>query len=281
MEIRITLPTDAERAMRSGARWSGTCQLECSPATSFFDAETKVVLEGRLGGATSAAKADAGAVRRRRTFAPDEADLILLDTWNDSEFIRLHAAGESRNNPLSRSDLPDHLPTFRKARKDIGMEKLMKWMELYFESCMRREHLWDGKNHGYSHVGGFLRACLDSAKTSRRPWWRKTKESSPYADPQAALTAALADAYAQRFLGRPAFGLRNPSKEYKGFMDAAALVKAAAARSRAWGEADLVRHLIDCAEAHWGLGGPPAVGALSSDTTWKVNLPAWLKKLLS
>lgn len=275
MRLTIHLPPDAEAAIDRQVAWSGPVRAELDPEGAAFAPDVLQVVFPRSN-LDKAVRAEARAAAAVRAYAPTESERLLIEAWNDSEFIREHAAGESRNHPVPAKEVHRHLPGIRRAMRLIGLDRILAMMEIYFAACLRREHLWGGKNHGYSHLGGFLRGLVAHAGGGPRPWWLP-EEPTPVADPRPDLTKTLADAYAARWLGRAEYGLINPSRDYSAAMAAAGRVAAQAARANR-PEARVVGQLLDALADGWRDGVPP-LSALGSDHTWRVTLPAYLKRL--
>ena len=277
MRLTVNLPQKAVKAIEDNANWAGPADVKVEPTAGTFAPDILAV-----SCPTKAAKArtrkDAKSSRQATLYTPGPSERLVVDAWNDSEFIREHAAGEARNNVLPRAEVHKHLAKLRKAIKDVGLEPLMNLMADYFDCCLAREHLWDGKNHGYSHLGGFVSAVLRWHQDRRKALWWMRRKAGPVQDDNAELTKRLADAYAERFLGRKEFGLVNPSAEYGRFAAGAAGL-AEFRKSNSWPEDKAVGHLLDALADSWGLGGCPPPGALASDRTWRVVFPAFIKAL--
>ena len=278
MKISIDLPQEALDAIESRQDWTGQVKAVLSKEGSLFAPDTlrvsfpSVKRREMLG---KAAKAAAG-----NPMDLSKTERLIVDAWNDSEFIRDYAAGESRNNPVPPREVPRLVPLLRRSIKEVGPEKLLGLMQQYFDCCLRQGHVWDDRNHGYSHLGGFLRAVVAwQRKGESAPYWAERAEASPVKDQHAPTTKVLADAYAKRFLGRAEFGLVNPSQDYSRFAAAAARVAAFRRKNPAWPEDRIIGHLLDAVAGAWGLGGSPPPGALASERTWSVTLPAALKSL--
>jgi len=278
MKITVTLPDKALEAIEARQDWAGQAEVAVQPAGGPFAPDTlRVAFPGVKRRRVAKGDANAAAARAAEALSPTER--LIIEAWNDSEYIRDHAVGEPRNNPVPPRDVIALLPTLRRIVQDrsVGPEMLLTWMGQYFDCCLRRGHLWDDRNHGYSHLGGWLRAVQRYLRDRRKPpYWMGVRDDKPIADEHAELTLRLADAYALKFLGRKAFGLENPSEAYPKFAAAAAR-RAAFAKAKAWGEDRAVRTLLDALAESWGLGGSPPPGALGSEHTWTVVLPAYCK----
>ncbi len=276
MKVVVHLPDEALAAIEARQDWVGQAQVAIQPAGGPFAPDAiHISFPGVKRRHIASAEALASAAKAAEVLSPTER--LIVEAWNDSEYIREYAIGEPRNNPVPPREIPALRPLLRRAIASPGPEQLLTWMGQYFDCCLRRGHLWDDRNHGYSHLGGFLRAAIHYAKDKHRvPYWMKVKDDRPVADKHAALTAQLANAYAARFLGRDQFGLRNPSDEYARFMSASTRL-AKLAEANDWPHDRAVRVLLDAVAESWGLGGAPPPGALGSDRTWQVIVPAYLK----
>ncbi|KKN89654.1 hypothetical protein LCGC14_0235000 [marine sediment metagenome] len=215
-------------------------------------------------------------IRGEGTGARLDADVLtLVNAWNEHPYIRYEAVQESRNNPITIDEVDTHGGVFKKAIKEVGVSKLLERMGSYFEACRQDRHIWEGRNHGYSHLGGFLRKVTDCHAKRVGLWWTKDgKKKLPDKDP--GLTLAIANAYAKKFLGRKAFGLKNPGQDYESFMVAGEWLKGREDKPLPRGQ--LITLLLDVVEdAHGGLKGAVPPSWLGSERTWKVGIPAALK----
>ncbi|HUX30715.1 MAG TPA: hypothetical protein VMV78_08835 [Thiobacillus sp.] len=276
MQIVVTLPDEAMAAIEARQDWAGTAQVAVQPAGGPFAPDTlRIAFPGVKRRHVASADAVAAAARSAERLGPTER--LIVEAWNDSEYIREYAIGEPRNNPVPPRDVLQLLPTLRRTVKAVGAEQLLTWMGMYFDCCLQRRHIWEDRNHGYSHLGGWLRSVQRYLRNRNKPpYWMVTKDDRPLADPNADLTVWLADAYAAKFLGRKRFGLANPSEAYTKFAAAAARL-APFMVANGWDGQRAVRTLLDAVAEGWGLGGPPPPGALGSENTWTVVLPAYCK----
>jgi len=277
MKLTLELPEEALDAIEGRIDWTGSAKVVLSPEGGVFDPDTLRISFPAVKRATNVGKSAKAAATDN--YAPSRTERLILDAWNDSEFIRDYAAGESRNNPVPPREVPKMLPLLRKAVKTIGAEKLLDLMGRYFDCCLRREHVWDDRNHGYSHLGGFLRAILAYQKDGKASYWMERKETAPIKDNNGPTTILLANAYAKRWLGRKEFGLVNPSADYGRFAAGAARVAEFGRKNPKWAEDKIIGTLLDAVAGGWGLGGSPPPGSLASDRTWRVVFPAYCKSL--
>jgi hypothetical protein len=199
------------------------------------------------------------------------ADLeILVRAWNESEYVLRDGLAEGRNNPVPAAEAASLRPTLERAVAELGLQTILDRMDEYWAACRDGRHRSAGRNHGYGHLGGFIRALLGGKSL----WWRKGSRKVPDDHPE--LTRRVADAYAGRFLHRKAFGLKNPSGPYRRFAEAADWIQLTAEKGRL-GEDKLLELLLDCVAER---GGTVSPGHLSSEHTWSVGMPQWIKGVL-
>jgi hypothetical protein len=277
MKLSVELPKEAVDAIEARQDWTGSAKVVLSPEGGLFEPDTLRIAFPAVKRASIVARSAKAAATD--AYAPSRTERLILEAWNDSEFIRDYAANESRNNPVPTREVSKMLPLLRRVVKEVGPEKVLDLMSKYFDCCLRREHIWDDRNHGYAHLGGFLRAVLNYVRDKKPAYWMEKKETAPMKDANTAVTVLLADAYAKRFLGRREFGLANPSQDYARFSAASARVAEFKRRNPAWEEARIIGSLLDAVAGAWGLGGSPPPGSMASDRTWKVVFPAYLKSL--
>jgi len=223
---------------------------------------------------------------RREVVAEDVAEAAgtkevreLIRLWNEDEVILFDEVGSGRNNPISEEEQDINNALFRRAVKEIGMKVLRENLATYFRACREGKHRTEGRNHGYKHLGGFIQSVLKhrSSKTGGRPWWADG-HSFPVTDKHPKLTLRIANAYAERFLKRPEYGLSNPSKEYRSFKKAGDWVRARASTMDIETR-EMTDLLLDCVEELCEKQGTDATpGRLASDMTWKNYMPQFLAR---
>lgn len=201
----------------------------------------------------------------------------LVSAWNDSEYIK-GATDEARNNPITRQQIEDNTPHFKQAIKELGVKPIIVAMDRYFKACSAGRHISDGKNRGYSHLGGFVRKLLKCKMSGEKPYW--ATKMARIVDDHSKLTKKIADSYAKKFLGRKAFGLENPSTIYETFCEAADWIEMKS-KKLPFSEDRLIDHLLNCVEQACNKGGlEMSPGWLSTEMTWKNRMPIYLKKIL-
>jgi len=201
----------------------------------------------------------------------------LLDAWNCSEYVLAHP-NEGRNKPILDDNVKSHLPIIDRAIKSFGIESIIILIDEYFEACSRGEHLYNGRNRGYSHLGGFLRKLVTVKGNRRKLWWAGGHASIQDDHPK--LTKQVANAYAKKFLGRSSYGLKNPSNEYREFASTADWIEIMAPKT-SLKPTTLLRYLLDCVEQEAHARGRTVTPAwLNSELTWKNALPQYIKRIL-
>jgi len=202
----------------------------------------------------------------------------LIQKWNDSKYIQNKPNGESKNNVFTISELPEYKTLFKRAIKEIGLPKLSKAIDTYFEACSQGKHVWNGHNHGYKHLGGFIRTVLEAQKKNKKLWW-VGKKYWKIEDNHPNLTLYIANAYAKKFLGRKEYGLENPSTVYPKFKKAGDCVREKYQKLPVKRD-EVVLMLLDCVEQTCEKTNTQiSAGWLCSDNMWKDYFPQYLKKV--
>lgn len=201
----------------------------------------------------------------------------LLDAWNRSEYILDHPH-EGRNKPLTDDEAIVHRVALDKAVKTFGLESLLDSINMYFDACLEGRHLQNGRNVGYGNLAGFCRKMLQVKGDRRKLWWAGGHAKIP--DSHSELTKQIADAYAKKFLGRPTYGLRNPSGEYREFATAADWVELTTPKSGLSPDRT-VGYLMGCVDEQAKQRNRSVTPAwLSSELTWRNCLPQFIKRIL-
>jgi hypothetical protein len=214
----------------------------------------------------------------------------VIGRWNDGAALVQEKRGrmrDSRNNQVKENEYGNLVPLIDKALAKIGKEKIYELMDSYFECCKSRGHIWEGKNHGYSNVGGFLKKLINYEISRQLPWWLNecvTKGEGGSVDMEVddypEITKELADTFASKFLGRSSYGLKKGTKEYAKFVKGARLIGRIAALNK-MPSADpvksLIRCLLNCIEEF--NDGKVFPGHLVSKNVWSIQMPQGLRDL--
>jgi len=199
----------------------------------------------------------------------------LIDAWNQSSYVVQHPH-EGRNKPISDEEAQTHKAILDKTVKTFGLKSLLELLGVYFAACAEGRHIQNGRNVGYGNLAGFVRRMVDARGDRRKLWWAGGRSKIPDSHPE--LTRNVADAYARRFLGRPAYGLKNPSAEYREFATAADWIELTSPKT-GFSPSMTTRYLLDCIEEQAKQRGRSVTpGWLSSELTWKNTLPQYIKQ---
>lgn len=277
-QIAISLSDEAKEALKialtNGQGWRGKCDVSINPIEDNPSEPSRIdsIREGAAKRKTDKRIAD----HAQNSFLGDD-EKRLRDAWNTSTFISSTAQEESRNNPVTPKQFSNNLPLIRRALKDVGLDEITRLMGAYFDCCLRGNHVWEGNNHGYAHLIGFLARVLKYHKTKAKPYW--LDDAKPFIDDRLELTLKIADAFALEFLGRPEYGLENPSADYPKFAKASEWVEGIL-KIDAWpvDEEGLIGDVVSCLRENYG-GGTRAVmpGILKGKGFWSNTFPQFLR----
>ena len=213
----------------------------------------------------------------RQAQAPKEIS-VLVNEWNSHPYILEVGPSEGRNNPIPNTQVRRDTLLFNKTIEKFGLQKLIDMMHKYFEACQKGEHIGNTsdvrRNHGYSHLGGFIKKIWDTDGDKTKLWYMR-REAVGTGDKNPQLTLRIANEYAKRWLGRNKYGLIPNSAEYKHFERAAKWV---IAYEKSGKEREMIIKvwLDDVAQRYNDMGGKVSPDRLASDNCWKIYFPqAW------
>ncbi len=152
---------------------------------------------------------------------PNEQEIV--DKWNNNEFIKSVGSGmisDARNKPVYSKDMDDVRPALRQALKCIGKDSIFGHMEKYFDCCVNHRHVWDGANHGFKNLGGFLRKLVRCEKAQQLPWWEQKEFPDQLVlvdDPYPEITKSVAECFGLEFTGSSVYAYDDKPKEHKSF----------------------------------------------------------------
>jgi len=233
-------------------------------------------------------KKDKSKVREiKRAFIQPPTFQDILDSWNNSDFVRRVGSGsvqDSRNKPVPKEDLPQVIPLIRKAISMLGVEKIKERMVAYFQCCTEGRHIWEGTNHGFKHLGGFLTKVMNCEKASQIPWWELRENENKIEDRNPELTQIIADVFAQKFLKTASFNLDSSSSDRAKFVKAAEyLASVVESVSLPFDDpvTSMLNYLMNCVESIYSDRGEVVFpGALSSGSLWRIYLPQYMSEQL-
>ena len=222
--------------------------------------------------------------RTRRKLPPknDQTDdvHVLINTWNEHDFILGAAVSERRNNPIKPEDINSLYPFFAKALTNLGLAVILAEIRSYLAACQEGRHLWDGRNHGYAHLGGLIRKLIAINAGKGTAWWKNGKPPATV-DPHPELTEQVANAFSKAYLGRERYGLTAGSTVYCHFQEAATRLARASTAGSPISQEHLLSELIKAAGRWVDDDGVAHPKTLASEYTWSVVLPQRLKRISS
>jgi len=213
----------------------------------------------------------------RQVDAPKEIS-VLVNEWNNHPYIVEVGPAEGRNNPIPNTQVRRSTVLFNKTIEKFGLQTLIDMMYKYFDACQKGDHIGTTgdvhRNHGYSHLGGFIKKIWDTDGDKTKLWYMRGKPvGSTDKNPQ--LTLRIANEYAKRWLGRDKYGLIKTSAEYKHFERAAKWV---VAYEKSGKEREMIIKvwLADITKRYKEMEAVVSPDRIASDNCWKIYFPqAW------
>ena len=260
MDITFRFPDSAIEALSKKDKWNGQVYVVIDQNSTI----RKYITKKR--------KTEA-----RKQYIVQDFEQEIISVWNNHPYVQRDQNGDRRNNPLSKKDISVYKSDIKWFIDTFGADTGKKEIERYLESCSNGNHIWNNANHGYMHLGGFLRALRRYHKTKTSPWWYP--ETLPEInDRNKELTEKIANAFAKSFLNRSKFGLENPSAEYRHFSKAARWIKRFEGQSSRWTEDILIQALMSCLQTSYGDSDTPVhTSKICSNYTWKTLMPQVLQ----
>jgi len=218
-------------------------------------------------------------IREASTFIqpPDEQNII--DYWNNSELRKKSSADTRKNLFVDREDYPTILPNLKKAIRDIGPDRIKKYMDSYFECCDHDGHIWDGINHGFKNLGGFLWKLLECNRTGKTPWW---EYDMTVQDEHPDLTEYVISEYSLKFLKTD--GISTSRADKINFVRAKNIILRVVEGNFISEDPfeSFVRFLLKCIEKRYSNAGVPVLPVhLTNATIWRYDMPQYLDENLS
>ena len=258
MDMKLKIPTDAIMHLKQGGTWTG--EVTISPS--------KMPRKNRV----TKSPLDIPIKNNLRRVLKKDEDFLIKE-WNHHNY---RPKNENRNRPITEKDLIEYLKHIRKAIDYLSVEKLLEYIDEYFETCNTGKHIWDGRNHGYSHLGGLCKGLMNHKKLNTQPFWRVNNK--PLLDEHPEFTVKLANEFAKKFLERQEFGIKNTSVTYNRFKVAAdRIIKVTS--NMPFDKDQMIEYLLQTL-TEWKNGQTVHPSNLSSDYLWQVLLPQYLKGIL-
>ncbi len=223
---------------------------------------------------------------RKDKYTLSKDDFILINKWNSNPLVCDKSEQDDidgKNMPITQKEINRNSPIIKKAIRVLTVDILTTQMDKYFAQCDRGEHIWNGRNHAFRTLLGFLHRMIDTKRPGKeKTWWmlQRSIEETPIKDPNEVLTQGVADAYARAFLGKKRYILVNPSRDYRHF----AIVAKNLVKEKRFPEDKALKIFIEAVRAGYNSlvseGKPIMPGHLSSMTTWKIVFPQYIAQML-
>ena len=215
----------------------------------------------------------------------------IIDRWNKHVLVLQTMNGmmhDCRNQRIEENEVNGLVVLIARTISRIGKEKIFEFMDSYFECCKARKHIWDGKNHGYSNVGGLLRKLLRYDKIKRVPWWTNAFITNggddlvavENVDDNPELTKIVTNVFASRYMKSDSCDLKGTPKTQVKFIRVSKLVKEIVdLEVLPFSDpiASLLKGLFSCIEKLDDTVVFP--GHLISESVWKIQLPQYLSNM--
>lgn len=220
-------------------------------------------------------------VRSHRPQTPVRASPVVrqvISGWNRHPFILglIRERGpEVRHYQVGKRDLKETISLVKKVLKGVRPDRLLDSMGQYLAACERGEHVWDGVNHGFRSLSGFLQRLSRDQRQGRNAWWEKRQNEvvrKPIEDAHPATTRFLIRLYANAFLKGNDYNPPNPSREYQYFVTASQRMSRFMKERGLRSKKAVATVMIKCLQQ---LGQDRIVypGNFAMDTLWNVMIP--------
>ena len=247
MYIKIDLSDRAKEALINDEEWSGSCRIHFKKPKYRKKKYKKLVLS--------------------------EIETEIISYWNEHPCMKNFESDE-RLNPITERDVTQQfLVEMKKAIDAFSPEGILDRIDAYFSVCAEGKHINKDRNIAYANLFGFLRKINEK---DGELWWQKLHRTNYVEDQSPELTTMLADKYAKTVLGRSKFGVLGDlsSAREKFIMTVARCKQLSEALDTPIEE--IMDHVIKCVCTKYEEVFP---GHLCNDTTWKILLPQYFKRL--
>jgi len=270
LPYKIEIPVIALEKLVCGERWRGVINLH--PSAKSSASRRQKAIESQI--------QEKGQFNNVIRATVDERTIIRA--WNRSPYIKSQLEKEqreSRNHPLPFKEIAKALPLVRKAIREVGVAPVIRNMETYFDFCLTGGHIWEGQNHGYKTLTGFLEKLIVIHKEKKQPWWDiRDTPSRIINDDNARLTNRIANSFAQTFMQEDKFPLVPGSKEHHHFMKTAVEIQSFIKRKSGQGieltQTQMIRALLEFVQELFD-NAPVYPAHLPSSSIWYA-LPQFL-----
>ena len=271
MVVQLILPPSALRAIGIGGKWSGKIDAEITGPMA--DRMTQIAMR----------KEDQ---RIKQKYVPPPDIKALVDTWNN------HAApppyeGHDRNRQFSIRRLYASRSDFDEVTSLMSRAELERLVAGYFTTCSTGANIWDGKNHSYKTLSGWVKALLKSRKEDGVCWWEQqslaragvrpgTRAYVRAEDPHPDTTKMVAEAFAQVVLEQDTYGEEDDN--WSKFKDVAGRMERIIDAGVGVSRSVLAKAIVKCAQkqADQFENGTVYPGNLLTKNLWKVALPQYI-----
>ena len=275
MVVQLILPPAALRAIGIGGKWSGKIDAEITGPQADRMQQISMRQENQ---------------RIKQKYVLPRAIRSLIESWNSNTSPPPHE-GHDRNRQFSNKAALLNRPALDRITDEIPNEELDKLMACYFKACTLEEHVWEGKDHRYKTLSGFVKAVLKARDDDSVCWW----EDAPLArtsgragtpaymrarDPYAETTKMVADIYAQVVLGKDTYG--NPDDHWAKFAGVSKRIERIIEAGVGVSSAVLAKAVVRSAQQQAEQFNNRTVfpGNLLTDNLWKLVLPQYLEDYL-
>jgi len=273
VDFSIVLPEDAIEAITQKERWRGRVNV------------TPKVANGK--GRINAIEAHITNTKKYRNVCRATVNQRnVIKAWNNNEYIlalESVADREVRNFPLPFNKIRENLPLVSRAIREVEVANILKYMKSYFAFCATGGHIWDGRNHGFKTLTGFLEKLIRLKKEKTEPWWTQMEAPATQVhDLNTKLTNRVANSFAQTFMEEKKFPLEVGSKEHGHFIKTAAQIVSYINRKKRQGveltETQMITYLLEFVMDLFNEQGDVVYPAhLSSSAVW-ASFPQYLSE---
>jgi len=283
-EVKVTLSADVAKALAEGRpvilRLCALAEFSVDPA----------VKAGKL--KVAAAESTYKTVKQKVKAAPRQINfghLRIIDAWNGHPYMeKLENMDQNRkrNKLAPTTGCPNDLLILIDTAIGISTpQKVIDSIDCYFAKCSIGANIGKKNNiptdFSFASLNTFLSAFIARRKSYMFGWWEKDEntrvQAPPVEDKHPEQTKAVADAFAEEFLDRPAYDLKNPSKEYWTFLSVAGRIRSSLKGAhQMWSFEKLLKLVLKCVAEEHRDGSLVYPGTLINDRLWKISLPQYL-----